>query len=229
MLAAQLAVTRAGNPLSGANSFGIVVDDDLLAADPMAALRAGAGREIDLLVGYNSEEYRLWFVPSGVVDRINALTLRLALAKFKIKGKVARQYRRSNPGARPGEILGMIAGDMLIRVPANALADSRDGANTFVYEFGWKSPVDRLGACHALEIGFVFDTIRSPDFITLAGPTAPQALADVMHRAWVDFATSGRPGWAGWDSSRPVMRFDLPAPAVVHAPHDAELRLWLAD
>jgi len=35
---------------------------------------------------------------------IAALMLRLPLAKFKIKGKV-RRYRRSNPDARPGEIL----------------------------------------------------------------------------------------------------------------------------
>jgi para-nitrobenzyl esterase len=226
LLDAQLAVTRAGNPLTGANAFGVVTDADLVPTEPMAALRAGAGRHIDLLVGYNSEEYRLWFVPSGVVDRVNAVTLRLALAKFRIRARVARQYRRGLPGAKPGEVLGTIATDMLIRVPANRLADSRDGSNTFMYEFGWQSPVDRLGACHALEIGFVFDNLRSPDVAALVGPAAPQPLADVMHRAWVDFATRGAPGWDGWGPSRPVMRFDLPNPTVVHAPRDAELLLW---
>ena len=105
--------------------------------------------------------------------------LRLPLAKFKIKGKVA-PVQAQQPRRAPWRNPRMITGDMLILVPANALADSRDGANTFVYEFGWKSPVDRLGGCHALEIGFVFDTLRSPNSITLAGPTAPQPLADVM-------------------------------------------------
>jgi para-nitrobenzyl esterase len=88
--------------------------------------------------------------------------LRLPLAKFKIKGKVA-PVQAQQPRRAPWRNPRMITGDMLILVPANALADSRDGANTFVYEFGWKSPVDRLGGCHALEIGFVFDTLRSPN------------------------------------------------------------------
>lgn len=229
LLEAQSAVTRAGNPLTGANSFGPVIDGDLIPADPMMALCGGAARDIDLLLGYNSEEYRLWFVPTGVVDRVNVFTLRLALAKFRIKARVAKQYRRSNPAAKPGEILGMIATDMLIRAPANRLADSRQGTNTFLYEFGWESPVDSLGACHALEIAFVFDTLRDPDAIALAGPGAPQHLADAMHHSWVDFASTGKPGWTNWDSRRPVMRFDLPTPAVTYAPHDTELRLWLPD
>ncbi len=226
LLAAQVAITRAGNPLTGANAFSIVVDGDVVPTEPLAAVRAGAARDVDLLLGYNSEEYRLWFVPSGVVDRVNAITLRLALAKFRIKQRVAKEYRRNRPTAKPGEILGAIATDMLLRVPANRLADERRGDNTFMYEFGWPSPVDGLGACHALEIGFVFDTLRSPDVAALAGPVAPQVLADAMHRAWVDFAATGKPGWASWDTSRPVMRFDLPAPMMMQAPHDTELSQW---
>jgi hypothetical protein len=40
----------------------------------------------------------------------------------------------------------------------------------------------------------------------------PQHLVDAMHRAWVEFAGTGKPGWGSWDSRRPVMRFDRPAP-----------------
>ncbi len=226
VLAAQVAVTRRGNPLTGANGFGIVVDGHAVPAEPMPALTSGAGREIDLLIGYNSEEYRLWFVPTGVVDRINRLTLRLALAKFRISGRVAHAYRINRPAARPGEILGAIATDMLLRIPINRLADSRRGDNTFVYEFGWPSPVDRLGACHALEIGFVFDNLGMPEAIAMTGDAAPQELADSMHRAWIDFAATGKPGWPGWDPSRPVMRFDLPTPEVTQSPREDERRLW---
>jgi para-nitrobenzyl esterase len=226
LLAAQIAATAQGNPLTGGPGFGVVVDGDVVPADPLTALLAGASSDVDLLVGYNSDEYRLWFVPTGVVDRINGLTLRLALAKFRIRGRVARVYRANRPTARPGEILGAIASDLLMRVPLNRLAQRRPG--TFMYEFAWPSPVQDLRACHALEIGFVFDTLDRPETTTLTGPDAPRQLATAMHDAWVAFATTGDPGWPGYGASRTVMRFDLPAPVTVAAPRDDELRLWPA-
>jgi para-nitrobenzyl esterase len=226
LLAAQIEATRSGNPLLGGPGFAIVVDGDVVPADPMAALRGGAAQDIDLLVGYNRDEYRLWFVPSGAINKINGLVLRLALRKFKIPFRTARVYRRNRPGARPGEILGCIATDMLMRVPANRIAESRSSANTFVYEFGWETPVGGLGACHALELGFVFDTLDQPDGAALVGPNPPQDLADAMHRAWVDFARTGRPGWPGFDGSRAVMLFDTPTARVMPAPRSDELSLW---
>ncbi len=243
LLAAQTGVTSGGNPLTGRNSFQLVVDGELLDRDPAEALRAGAASGVDLLMGTNTEEYRLWFVPSGLTDRIGRLKLRLALLKFGVPNATARTYRANRPDATPGELLGALATDLLLRVPLNRLADARTGAEgaTYVYEFGWPTPVQRLGACHALELGFVFDTLAHPDTMALTGPDAPQELADAMHRAWVDFATTGDPGWPSWDARRPVGFFgaDGPGgtggrggpggtsgPAVVLAPRDDELRSW---
>lgn len=231
LLAAQTAVTSGGNPLTGRNSFQLVVDGELLARDPAEALRTGAAAGVDLLMGANTEEYRLWFVPSGLTERISRLKLRLALLKFGVPGATARTYRANRPDATPGELLGALATDLLLRVPLNRLADARAGAegSTYVYEFGWPTPVQRLGACHALELGFVFDTLAHPDTRALTGPDAPQELADAMHRAWVDFATTGDPGWPSWDARRPVRFFGHGAeggPAVVLAPRDDELRGW---
>lgn len=241
LLDVQDAVVGGTDPIGGGPGFHIVVDDDVVPADPGPA-------DVDLLLGANREEYRLWFVPTGTVERISALALRLALLRLRIPGRVARLYRAGRPGAKPGEVLGEMATDKLLRGPLNRLADSRsapsDGSSptnpsvpsgplgrrspaprTFVYEFAWRSPVMDLGACHALEIGFVFDTLRLSDELT--GTGAPQALADVMHRAWVSFATTGDPGWADWSPERPVMVFDEPDSGVVFAPRDEELRAWL--
>ncbi|MFE3459330.1 carboxylesterase/lipase family protein [Nocardiopsis aegyptia] len=244
LLDAQDAVVGGADPIGGGPGFHIVVDDDAVPAEPAPA-------DVDLLLGANREEYRLWFVPTGTVERISRLTLRLALLKLRIPGRVARMYRAGRPGAAPGEILGEMATDMLLRGPLNRLADSRldpsDSTDppapqnpsappassdpsgrrprTFVYEFAWRSPVMDLGACHALEIGFVFDTLRSSAELT--GTGAPQALADAMHRAWVSFAASGDPGWADWSRRRPVMVFDDPDSGVAFAPRDEELKVWL--
>ena len=63
--------------------------------------------------------------------------------------------------------------------------------------------------------------------MTLAGREPPQALADVMHRAWVAFATSGAPGWSPYDSrARTVMRFDEAGGTVVIDPAANERQLW---
>ncbi|WP_433403548.1 carboxylesterase/lipase family protein [Streptomyces sp. CA-146814] len=229
LLTAQTEVTSGGNPLTGRNSFQLVVDGELLDRDPAEAPRPGsAAAGVDLLLGTNTEEYRLWFVPSGLTERIGRLKLRLALLKFRVPNATARTYRANRPDATPGELLGALATDLLLRVPLNRLADARAGAegSTYVYEFGWPSPVQRLGACHALELGFVFDTLAHPDTMALTGPDAPQELADAMHRAWVDFATTGAPGWPSWDASRPVRFFGPGAPALVLAPRDDELRSW---
>ncbi|MET9093770.1 carboxylesterase family protein [Streptomyces cyaneofuscatus] len=229
LLTAQTEVTSGGNPLTGRNSFQLVVDGELLTQDPAEALRTGsAAAGVDLLLGTNTEEYRLWFVPGGLTERISRLRLRLALLKFKVPNATARTYRSNRPDATPGELLGALATDLLLRVPLNRLADARAGApaSTYVYEFGWPSPVQRLGACHALELGFVFDTLAHPDTMALTGPDAPQELADAMHRAWVEFATTGDPGWPSWDASRPVRFFGLDGPALVLAPRDDELRSW---
>ncbi|MFF3809697.1 carboxylesterase/lipase family protein [Streptomyces bacillaris] len=240
LLAAQTGVTSGGNPLTGRNSFQLVVDGELLDRDPAEALRTGAASGVDLLMGTNTEEYRLWFVPSGLTERIGRLKLRLALLKFGVPNATARIYRANRPDATPGELLGAVATDLLLRAPLNRLADARVGAEgaTYVYEFGWPTPVQRLGACHALELGFVFDTLAHPDTRALTGPDAPQELADAMHRAWVDFATTGDPGWLSWDARRPVRFFGAEGtesadgtdgPAVVLAPRDDELRSWKRD
>jgi para-nitrobenzyl esterase len=227
LLAAQVAAQAGGSALDPASAFSVVIDGDVVPVDPQAALTHGAAADIDLLLGYTSDEYRLWFIPSGIADRISGLTLRLALLKFKIKGKVRKGYQQARPQDTAGEILGRIAGDRLLVRPAYELADSRAGnGNTFMYEFAWRTPVQRLDACHALDIGFVFDAVRDAGAELLAGPDAPQSLADAMHPAWVAFATTGRPGWDAYDSSRPVMIYDLPAPRLDRNPQAAMLKAW---
>ncbi|MEU1439372.1 carboxylesterase family protein [Streptomyces sp. NPDC005786] len=217
LLDAQTDVVGGADPISGGPGFHLVVDGDVVPDGPALPV-------VDLLLGCNREEYRLWFVPSGMVERVSGLTLRLALLKLRIPGRVARLYRAARPGAKPGVILGEMATDLLVRGPLNRLADARP-ARTFLYEFAWRSPVLELGACHALEIGFVFDNLVHGKGLT--GPDAPQPLAGVMHRAWVAFASSGDPGWPAWDTSRPVRIFDHPDPGVVLAPRHEELRAWL--
>ncbi|MGW6056710.1 carboxylesterase/lipase family protein [Streptomyces sp. NPDC055189] len=228
LLDAQRAATAGGTPLTGGRGFHLVVDGDVLPEDPATALTRGAADGIDVLLGSNTDEYRLWFVPSGYVDRISEATLSAAVHEGQAPGRAPAVYRAARPDASPGEIFGAIVTDKMLRVPLNRLADARADrpGRTFVYEFAWPSPQHGLGACHALEISFVFDTLDAPDSLLLAGETAPRHLAEAMHRAWIAFASGEDPGWPEWSAERPVMTYGTDGARVVLAPREHERRLW---
>ncbi|MGW5731482.1 MULTISPECIES: carboxylesterase/lipase family protein [Streptomyces] len=228
LLAAQRAATAGGTPLTGGRGFHLVVDGDILPQAPAAALAQGSSDGIDVLLGGNTDEYRLWFVPGGHVDRIGNAALWAAVLKGRAPWRAPGVYRAARPGASPGEILGAMVTDQVLRVPLNRLADARADrpGRTFVYEFAWPSPQHDLRACHALEIGFVFDNLGTPDSLLLTGPAAPRSLAEAMHRAWVAFASGGDPGWPRWNTERPVMTYGADGARVVHAPRERERRLW---
>ena len=218
LVAAQTAAAAGGSPLGGGPTFALTIGGEAIARDPYAALRDGAGREIPVLIGTTSEEYRLWFVPSGQLDRISNVTLTVARIATHVSRKAVALYRSHRPGAKPGEILGAIATDTLLRQPLTGFADSRMDAPapTFVYEFAWRSPHAGMGAAHGMELGFVFDTLDSPDSLAMGGPDGPQALADAMHAAWVSFVKTGNPGWAPWSQGRGTEVFDADGSRLVH-------------
>ncbi|MFF2848295.1 carboxylesterase/lipase family protein [Streptomyces sp. NPDC058001] len=232
LLAAQREVTRRSSPLLGGPAFGLVVDGDTVPRDPLEALAEGAAAHIDLMAGWTADEYRLWLVPTGLADRIDRLgpiAVTAAMARCRCGPDVVRGYRAALPGAPASRLVGQMITDRLLRLPVQRIAESRAGgpAGTFVYEFAWPSNIPGLGACHALELGFVFDTVGVPEAAMLTGPGAPQGLADELHGAWVRFAVSGDPGWPAWDAGHPVRRFSVDgAPEVVRGPRDRELALW---
>ncbi len=97
-----------------------------------------------------------------------------------------------------------------------------------MYEFAWNPPTfdGKLGACHALDVPFIFDNLDKKGFEGLMGTNPPQQVADAMHTAWVGFATNGNPGWPQYEPSRrATMRFDVTS-EVVEDPGSAERVLW---
>ena len=210
--------------------FEPVIDGEVVPAMPIAGIAAGASAGIDLMVGTNRDEQRLFMVPNGAIDFINEDILGMAVAAYQLPANAIEMYSAARPGATPGELLATISTDWFFRIPAVRLAEahSKNGGSTHVYEMAWPSPLygGRLGACHALEIGFVFDTLDAEWTDRLAGPNPPQSIADEMHRAWVAFARTGDPGWGKYDAGhRTVMRFDATSGAV-DDPDGDERRLW---
>ncbi|MFI5962185.1 carboxylesterase/lipase family protein [Streptomyces asoensis] len=215
LLRTQADVGRLSSPVLGGPAFGIVVDGDLVPRDPLQALIDGdAAVGADLLLGWTRDEYRLWLVPGGLTDRVDRLgpvALAGAMARCHCGHEVPRGYRALHPGAGTAEIVGQMVTDNLLRRPLHRLAEARPGSS-WVYEFAWPSLRPGLGACHALELGFVFDTGETAESAKLAGGGAPQELADAMHGAWTRFVTTGDPGWEEWGAAHPVRMFGEPEP-----------------
>jgi para-nitrobenzyl esterase len=220
-----------------------VVDGEVVPGPPLERIAAGAGGRVDLIVGTNADEWRLFRMLTGDIDRITDAILTgpvavhgyQALAAYGLPPDTAlATYRERYPGASPGDLLAAVQTDWWMRLPAIRLADAHAHARagTFMYEFGWPSPAfsGRLGAVHGLEIPFVFDTLDSnlPLLGQLLGDHPPQELADLMHRAWVSFAAAGDPGWPRYDlSRRATMCFDTQC-RVVDDPRRWERRWWRA-
>jgi para-nitrobenzyl esterase len=211
--------------------FEPIIDGKTIPVRPIDGIAAGVAAEIDVLIGTNAEEQRLFMVPNGVIDAIKEEVLAAMIAAYGLPiAEALATYRGGRPMASPGDLLAAVVTDWYYRIPAIRLAEAQVKHNgaTYMYEFAWRSPgfAGRLGACHALELPFVFNTLDIGKMEALVGDHPPQQIADVMHSAWVNFITRGDPGWPQYDlHRRATMRFDTTS-AVVEDPRGDERALW---
>ena len=121
-------------------------------------------------------------------------------------------------------------------VPARRLADAqlKHSPDVWMYRFDWASPLydGAFGACHALELVFVFNNLHDSAAAYLCGDNAPQGVADAMHQAWVAFVKTGTPQHAGIPSwprhntdDRPTMQFNTTS-TLGHNLNADEMALW---
>jgi para-nitrobenzyl esterase len=187
-------------PVYGISRFIPVFGDDVLPQKPIDALKSGAGQDIQLLIGTNAQEMNLYFVPTKVREKIPGFMAKWLLGKSHPKAKeVLRTYGLGKRKA--GQALTDAMNDLVFRWPARRFAEEHRG-RTHVYEFNWHSPAcgGELGACHGIELPFVFKTLHTATGPRgFAGEDPPQALADRIHQIWVGFATDGSLPWPEFD------------------------------
>jgi para-nitrobenzyl esterase len=199
----------------------------------------GYSKDITAIIGTNLDEWKLFammapgfdkITEAQMLKRLESLVAPESAAKVTAAYKQARQ-KRGEPAAPP-DVLGAIQTDIMFRMPALELVQAQQDnkAKVYSYLFTWKSPAmgGQLGACHALEIGFVFGKYE-PMFCG-AGPDADK-LADCMQDAWLAFTKTGDPSstcagkWPVYGKERNTMVFDKNT-RVVAAPYDEERAAW---
>jgi para-nitrobenzyl esterase len=187
-------------------------DGAIVAQRPIDAIRAGAARGVPVLCGTTTEEWKLWTALDPKFHTMDQGKLeRWATRQF---GELAPELLATEKYGSPYERYVAMQTDRAFREPALRLLAAQ-GAHAPVYDyvFDWRSPMfgGAFGACHALELAYVFGTHKTPkaDAFFGAGPEA-DALAAAMTNAWAAFAKTGAPqvpdagAWSPWSPQTPL-------------------------
>ena len=219
--------------------FQPVVDGTVMPEVPIEAIRKGVASHIKTLAGTNLDEFKLFNVMNPGFRKINEAGMIAQVETMIPADHVSRMitsYRaaRKNRGeaVEPGDILTAIQSDLMFRIPVLHLVEAQchSGQGAYNYLFNWKSPAlrGRLGACHALEIGFVFGNYEKS--FCGAGPDA-DALSQRMQDAWAAFAHTGNPSseslgvWEPYGDCRTTMILGKEC-RLENAPYEKERGAW---
>jgi para-nitrobenzyl esterase len=230
-------------PMGGGLRSTPVVDGDTLPRHPSDLFKNGEMTEIPFLIGSNRDEIKLFKDPTKVKP-ITDENLEKIVGTFKgmfadsSSKEVIDTYKQSRTArGLPSDnvnIMDAIISDQMFKLPSLRIAEAHGQA--YVYLFTYESPALKgaLGACHALEMAFVFGTLHTqfePRF-TGTGPDA-ERLSEQMMDAWLSFARNGNPNHSGLDNwpvydgkKRATMIFDKES-ACCEAPFEEERALWI--
>ena len=223
-----------GREFGGIRAFSPMIDGETLPQHPSAMIAQGSAANVGILAGTNRDEWRLFALMSGgpKVDE-EQLT--------RIFGDEARQalavYTEARADQSPELAWIDIMSDLVFRMPAIRLAEAQvqQGAPVWMYRFDWESPAfgGALGAAHAMDIPFVFNTLDVGLSRTFTGdsPTR-QPLADLMHASWAAFIRSGNPAiaslpaWPPYDLERRATMIFGDVAHVVDDPQGQVRAVW---
>jgi para-nitrobenzyl esterase len=231
-----------------------MVDGDVIPEQPLDAVRRGEAARIPLLVGTTLDEWKLFrLIDQGVralrehelverfgealIGHANAPSPEAAVREFR----AVLELRGGKASA--SDVWTAFQSARVMHVPAARLAQAQSlaGGRAYAYLFTWTPPAMRraLGACHALDIPFVFGSTQNPLALPLTGITASAVrLSRKMQLAWINFARDGDPGherlppWPAYEPRRrPTMSLGRRC-SLEYAPLEAERRLledWAAE
>lgn len=187
--------------------FKPVLDGKLLVTDPLTALQGGSGAEVSLMLGNNLDEWNLFSAADAESMALDGARIRARLEWLLPQGALdpllEHYYRRArhltdNPWPEWSRVWNLMLTDMVFTLPGIRLLKAHGGRR---YHYQFAQPLaaqPMLGACHALELGYVFGTHGEETLQPLyGGETEAHHLSEAMREAWLNFAECGDPG-EGW-------------------------------
>jgi len=222
-----------------------MVDGDVVPEQPIEAIRRGETAHIPILTGATLEEWKLFGLVDPGIGRFDEHDLRGRMAEVLPDGgpqpaEAARAFQHAlgerSAARSPREVWSAFQTSRIFHSPSARLAEAQHegGGSAHAYLVTWRAPALRraLGACHAIEIPFVFGNEGHPLVRPLTGLGSEGArFARRVQRAWLSFARRGDPGHdrlPTWPRYRPGERATMILGrecSLEDAPLDAEREL----
>ena len=180
-----------------------VRDGNVLPEDLYAAYASGAAKDVVMLTGTNKDEVRYFIEDMGgypvyrVACRLlyGATVSRMDKEDRDRAGEFDKRLDE-RPLWRESEFLN----EILFRIPAvtQAQMHTQGGGTDYMYYWTKESVRKRFGACHAVELSYVFNNLEDTIY---TGERADETLAATVQEMWVNFAKTGDPstGEYQWD------------------------------
>ena len=187
-----------------------------------------------LVVGTTRDEMHLFTAFDAEYSSIGPDQLRARVAHhFADPDQALAAYRRHRREHSMGQLLSAVQTDLLFRSPATrVVADrSRAGAASWLYWFTMPTPAfgGLLGSCHGLDIPYIFRNLEQSGVEMFTGSADDRwMVADQISGDLIEFATSARAPWAGYDTTaRTVRNYDV-IPSDLRDPEPELRELWEA-
>jgi para-nitrobenzyl esterase len=232
------AMTRPGEA-PRATATAPVIDGEYIPDVTNKVTRQGSAKDIPVIIGTNRDEFKLFAMMQPGIAQMDEAGLKVRLGTMISQEYVPgliESYRKAlvKRGVKPTpqELLSAIQTGVMFRMPSLELVEAQrdNDQRAYNYIFDWVSPAagGMLGACHALEIGFVFGT-----YDALFCGTGPEAdkLCRCMQDAWLAFARTGDPScesigkWPEYGKKRMTMILGKNC-HVEEAPYEDERKVW---
>ena len=182
---------------------GPIIDGKLIKEDAIRSFINGAGTDKDLLIGTNAEEYNYQMAEKGgyepyFKDTNERFDNTYAYVDDEDRKVIDHLVTMFND--KPDEFWRKV--DLLTesyyRIPAilEASYHSDNGGKTYMYNWTYPSSSDAYhkGACHAVELAYVFGNL---DCTLFTGLNPNKELSDKAMGAWANFARKGDPSING--------------------------------
>jgi para-nitrobenzyl esterase len=234
----RLTAWTTGRPRYLQLPFQPVADGGLVPHSPVDAVRAGHAAGIPLIAGTNADEWRLFMMQDGY-DDIDDERLRRRAARIvgpDAAAEVVDLYREARPGDNGSLRWCALVTDHVFRMPAIRLAEAQlPHAPVHMYRFDHPSRAfgGLPGACHSIEIPFVFDNLHVPGVDVLLGgiDDGTRALGRRCATAWAAMARTGAPAhadlpWPAYDLTRRATCILHRSPEVQDDPEGELRRFW---
>ena len=198
--------------IAAQNKF-MAIEGETLPIHPLKVFQNGNCKDIDFMIGSNLEEAKLFTALSPEFSNLNSADgdklimgflgrLGIDNSKSKTMIDIYKQAREGKYSTDAKEMVNALLTDYIFRISTIRLleAQSKHQTNTYNYMFTWPSPGlnGELGACHALELPFVFNNFDAPGFQDFIGNGQDlEAISYKMMDAWIAFARTGNPNHDG--------------------------------